>query len=56
MMRALNWSSSACSFLFARLFFAVFSDSADAQDKSKANNPAITQLYNAAKKEGTVTI
>src|SRR5207249_7238284 len=29
---------------------------ASAQDKSKAGSEAITQLYNAAKKEGTVVI
>ena len=34
----------------------VLSSSAYAQDKSTAGNEAITQLYNAAKKEGTVII
>jgi hypothetical protein len=42
--------------LFATYSLAVFANTAFAQDKSKASNDAITQLYNAARKEGAVII
>ena len=56
MIRGLKWSNSACSLLFATYSLAVFANTAFAQDKSKAGNDAITELYNAARKEGAVII
>ncbi|HMA79965.1 MAG TPA: extracellular solute-binding protein [Candidatus Binatia bacterium] len=42
--------------VIALLLSLVVSDAAIAQEKGKGGNEAVTQLYNAAKKEGTVVI
>src|SRR6266513_891363 len=42
--------------VMAALVSLFVAGTGNAQDKSKAGNEAITQLYNAAKKEGTVVI